>query len=265
MRKPKAGGTMADHMICIGFDMSDESEIESQLEQVFERGEQYGVDNGVYCLWKGNGEQVWLQLTHEGHFMGANPHFQGESRINVVAITWIKPEGRTQLDGTLEIRSVDTDTAGQEGVPMVVDLPNAELYSDLKLSEPLILQIAAFAHSIKCYESKEAFVKAQKEGESLFAIHTFIPSVVGRSADSGENILMPYAHISGLVVKTETRRNILTGLDYNWALVASPVGRIDVVWSKDMLPHLPPQGGVLVGDFWLSAIPANSIDDQDPK
>ena len=243
---------MANHMICIGFDMSDKSEIVSQLEQMFKQGEQFGVDNGVYCFWKGNGEQVWQQFTYEGRFIGANPHFQGESRVKVVVEAMMPHKNGTPLDGGLLARAIEL-----EGIEIRADVPNAKMYTVKKDLETATLQIAAFPHSLNFFNSEEAYFKSQQGSNLKFHSRSWFPASVASNSSNVQEADLSFANITGCILKAESRQNALTGRSYNWALLETPVGTIDVVWDEAVQPLPSSPGGILSGLFWLSTLPVD--------
>lgn len=244
---------MANHMICIGFDMSDESEMKSQLQKMFEQGEQFGVDNGIYCFWKGNGEQVWLQFTHEGRWVGANPHFLGESRVNVVAEAIIPHKNGTPLDAGILARAIDL-----EGIEIRADVPNAKMYTIKEQLETTTLQIAAFPHSLNFFNSEEAYFKSQQG--KYFKLHSrsWFPACVASDSSNVQEADLSFANVAGCILKVASRQNALTGRSYNWALLETPVGTIDVVWDKTLQPLPSSSGGILSGLFWLSTLPVDT-------
>lgn len=254
---------MADHMICIGFDMSDEAEMKSLLKQMLDQGEQYAVDNGVYCRWQGNGEEVWLQFTLEGHFMGANPHFAGDSRIAVTLEGCMSNPMHSPLDGALLTRTVCGESPTKEvSIPIVADVPNVGLYGDLQFPASKTLQIAAFPHTLNCYESEAAFIAAQAGQDQKIHSRSFFPAGIVPDSGNLQEADPSFGTISGLILKRDVRQNALTGLSYNWGLLDTPVGTIDVVWGTEMLPTSVTVGNVLSGLFWLSAIIIEEKPDQ---
>ena len=54
------------------------------------------------------------------------------------------------------------------------------------------------------------------------------------------------------MLRAERRTNRLTGAEFVWCLVNSTGGTFDVVADPELLPKLPPVGGVVSGGFWLT-------------
>ena len=70
----------------------------------------------------------------------------------------------------------------------------------------------------------------------------------------GETLDAPRAYVIliGHVLESATLQNHLTHLPYHWALLETHGGMLDVVVDPALLPETPPQGGVMMGSFWLS-------------
>ena len=61
-----------------------------------------------------------------------------------------------------------------------------------------------------------------------------------------------YVILIGHVLESATLENHLTHLPYHWALIDTYGGMLDAVIDPALLPETPPQGGVMMGSFWVS-------------
>ena len=69
--------------------------------RVADRADTISVDDGQYLKWAPpSGEQLWLQVKHNGDAMGMNPHFEGKSLVPVAVEARIARSAHTPLDGT---------------------------------------------------------------------------------------------------------------------------------------------------------------------
>ena len=109
------------------------------------------------------------------------------------------------------------------------------------------VQVAAFAHDVQVFANPKAF-EASRTGDGWHTSQAFIPSGLIGARDGAR----AEAAFTGHIVRSERKTNKLTGAEFVWCLVTSTGGTFDVVADLELLPKLPPVGGVITGDFWLT-------------
>jgi hypothetical protein len=181
-----------------------------------------------------------------------NPHFSGESAVRVGLVARIiRPDG-TDLDGAFHGWVAPAGDNPESGCyPFVFDAPDFQLHHQMHLPAIAEAQVVAFAHEVSLFTSPEAHA-AWQTGEIKFASQSFIPS--GLFSPGGESTEPPEAQaiFTGHILKTEIRRNELTGKRFYWALVETLGGKFDVLFDPELVADSPTVGGVLSGAFWLS-------------
>jgi hypothetical protein len=238
----------------IGFTVSSGEDLAALASRVAERADTIDARAGQYLKWASpSGEQLWLQVKHNGDAMGMNPHFEGKSSVCVAVEARIIREAHTPLDGTFLAWSNPPRGAVVGGdYPFAFDCPDAATHDALTLPSTLTAQIAAFAQQLTVYESRTTYDAAQAEQGLPFASRSFIPS--GLISPSGEPVTPPESHalIAGEVIEAAERRNAVTGRPFWWALVDTIGGTFDVVIDPVLLSNPVHPGNVIAGWFWLS-------------
>jgi hypothetical protein len=238
----------------IGFDVSSGEDLAALASRVAERADTIDATAGQYLKWAPpSGEQLWLQVKHNGDAMGMNPHFEGKSSVRVAIEARVARDAHTPLDGTfLAWANPPEGRVAGGDYPLAFDCPDAATHDALTLPATLLAQIAAFAQQITVYESPDAYDAAQAEQGLAFPSRSFIPS--GIISPSGEPINPPESHalIAGEVIEAAERRNTVTGQPFWWALVDSVGGTFDVVIDPTLLSNPIHPGNVIAGWFWLS-------------
>lgn len=246
---------MPSQFSAIGFAVSSGEDLAALASRVAERAETINAGAGQYLKWAPpSGEQLWLQVRHNGDAMGMNPHFQGKSSVRVAVEARIARDAHTPLDGTfLAWANPPAGAVSGGDYPFAFDCPDAAIHDALTLPATLTAQIAAFAQQVSVYESRAVYDAAQAAQGLSFGSRSFIPS--GLISPSGEPVTPPESHalIAGEVLEAEARRNAVTGQPFWWALVDTVGGTFDVVIDPSLLPYLAIRAGnVIAGWFWLS-------------
>jgi hypothetical protein len=209
----------------IGFTVSSGEDLAALASRVAERADTIDAKAGQYLKWAPpSGEQLWLQVKHNGDAMGLNPHFEGKSSVRVTVEARIARDAHTPLDGTFLAWANPPDGAvGGGDYPLAFDCPDAATHDVLTLPATLSVQIAAFAQ------------------------HVMV-------SPSGEPVTPPESHalIAGEVIEAAERRNTVTGQPFWWALVDTVGGTFDVVIDPVLLSNPIEAGNVMSGWFWLS-------------
>lgn len=132
-----------------------------------------------------------------------------------------------------------------------VDSPDFYL-TPLHPPEIVEVQLAAFAHELKLFETEAAYQSDGEKDQPRMAEESFIPA--GLFKPGGSNIEPPeaYAVFTGRILETERRQNPVSGEPFYWAMVKTLGGRIDVVASPELVTTPIVKGGILSGSFWLS-------------
>jgi hypothetical protein len=238
----------------IGFTVSSGEDLAALASRVAERADTIDAKAGQYLKWAPpSGEQLWLQVKHNGDAMGLNPHFEGKSSVRVTVEARIARDAHTPLDGTFLAWANPPDGAvGGGDYPLAFDCPDAATHDVLTLPATLSVQIAAFAQHVMVYESQNAYDTAQAAQGLPFPSRSFIPS--GIVSPSGEPVTPPESHalIAGEVIEAAERRNTVTGQPFWWALVDTVGGTFDVVIDPVLLSNPIEAGNVMSGWFWLS-------------
>src|SRR6188768_1912004 len=144
---------MPSHLSSIGFPIETDEEFVQLAERVARDATALSVKGGKYLRWAGaGGEELWLQLDGRGDLIGMHPHFSGPSCVRVGVIDRIVRPDDSKLDGAFHGWASPGDTPENGAYPLVFDLPDARVYSDLEIPGVAEAQIAAFAHELVFFE-----------------------------------------------------------------------------------------------------------------
>jgi hypothetical protein len=238
----------------IGFRVTSGEDLAALASQVADKAERISTARGEYLKWAPpSGEQLWLQITHDGNAMGMNPHFAGMSSMRVAVEARVSRPSHTPLDGTfLAWANPPAGTATGGDYPFAFDCPDAATHLELALPAVVTAQVAAFAQRVSLYESARAYASSPDAQGSPGASRSFVPS--GLISPGGEPVIPPESHalIAGHVLDAAPRLNAVSGAPYWWALVDTLGGTFDVVIDPHLLSDQPRAGNVISGWFWLS-------------
>ena len=233
----------------IGFNVETEEEFQELASRAYEEGKAFEMIDGAYIKWApGEGIEVWLQVDVNGDIVGINPHFSGSSSMRVCLDERIRGlEG--SLDGAFHAwANPENETPDTGDFPFVFDVPDFHLTEATKLPAFVTIQLAAFAHELRSFDSDEDYEKSQTH-EIKFASESFIPA--GTFVPEGQPPLAE-AVFTGHVLETSLITNPVTGREFCSAKTRTLGGEIDVVADPALLNGLLIEGGVLTGSFWLS-------------
>ena len=190
-----------------------------------------------------------VQFDAENALIGVNPHFGGKSKVRVLLVDHL--ESGTPLDGRFhgwaDPEKAEAEKSGRitrscsmllmrPAIPNCRSLPRSMFKSR---RSPTTFQV---------YPSSKAY-EASQTGDRWHTSQQFIPSGLMNSGNDG---MRAEAAFTGLVQPTAMRKNQLTGSEFVWCLVTSTGGSFDIVADPEILPKLPPVGGVVSGTFWLT-------------
>ena len=242
--------TVATHFSTIGLSISTDAELLECVEQISPEAEKFPTPHGTYLRWADqSGAELWIQLNSENELVGINPHFGGRSRVRVLLTHSIGSQNDTPLDGRFHGWADPTKASADKSgsYPFLFDSPDAACHREMAFPAEVDVQVAAFAHDIQVFANPKAF-DATQTSDTWHTSQSFIPSGLLGSANGPR----AEAAFNGHVIRAERRTNTFTGAQFVWCLVSSTGGTFDVVADLEVLPKLPPVGGVISGDFWLT-------------
>src|SRR3954451_19723998 len=126
---------MPSQFSAIGFEVASGSDLAALASRVADRAETISVGAGQYLKWAApTGEQLWLQVKHNGDAMGMNPHFEGRSVVRIAVEARVTRQAHTPLDGTFLAwaNPPEGSTAGGD-YPFAFDCPDAATLKSLEL------------------------------------------------------------------------------------------------------------------------------------
>ncbi len=245
---------MINHMTTLGFQMQSEDDFLGLANRAYEQGTLMQTEQGAYMLLRaGGGAELWLQLNREGVAIGMHPHFTGAGLMTIGIEAEARHEDANELDGTFYAWAGATpENPGHGLYAFMFDLPDRDRYGPLAHPALRQVQLAAFAHEIAVFENAAAFERDQLErrpGSLPLSPQSFVPQ--GLTEESGE--LISTAQISGTVLRAGWVQNEVSGIYFQWALVRTLGGDIDVVADERLVGEREIQEGeILSGTFWLS-------------
>jgi hypothetical protein len=240
---------MAGHFDAIGYPVDDREGLDELASLAAHKGKPQQVSGGYYIQFGfGDGPELWVQANTARQITGCNPHFRGSSALRARVE---QPAPGKGLDGSLRATAID---AGEANYPFQCNLPDfAAVSLQLEPGRQIVLQVAAFAEQLQCFDNQEAFQKSQSALLNL-ASESFIPT--GLFSDKGTSQPRSRAMLTGIVLKSELRRNRLTTVAYQYLLVRSLGGTFDVVAEPTIIKGPPPrEGGIILASCWLTARP----------
>ncbi|CCD93575.1 conserved hypothetical protein [Bradyrhizobium sp. ORS 375] len=245
---------MASNFSTIGLAIDSMKDMEALVKRVIPLAERLPAPAGAYYLrWSDpSGAELWIQVDGGNELTGIRPHCAGLSNINVGLTARFPAAAPSSLDGAFQGWA---DPSGGEAdmgcYPFMFDAPDFRCHDGLALPVCLTVQVAAFAHDVRFFETVAAYDASQTD-DVKFASRSFIPS--GLFTPSGESAVPPQSRsiFAGHVIAADKKVNALTGGAFYWALVETYGGTYDVVIDEDLLPDVPRVGGVISGSFWLS-------------
>lgn len=240
---------MTTHFSAIGFSTQNQDEFRKLIIKAAEEGINTETDAGIYIQWKEkNGAELWVQVDKNNALIGLNPHYAGKAIMRVGVIKQISRARNSALDGAYYGWADPTGDVPDHGTyPFVFDLPNF-LTNPLQLPTIIDVQISAFAHELQIYSDEDKFAEAGTH----FAPESFIPSGLFTPKMEAFEEPASQAIFTGKVIQHSTLTNEFTGLKYEWALVKTLGGEIDVVADPSLMSEEIHPGGIISGSFWLS-------------
>ena len=239
------------HISAIGFPFSSTAEFNALVRDFFDDARTVPAEGGHYEAYTDpSGAEMHLLMHGENGLTGFAPHFAGEGRMKVALIEGI-PDEKEPLIGSYKAWANPTDPENQESgtYPLFFDVP------DFAADAPFLpyvtdIQLCAFADRLQAFPDEEAYY-AHQTSEPKFGSQYFIPA--GLFTERKGLKPRPTAVFAGKVIEAEIRTNTVTGKEFGWMLVETYDATVDVVYDTVLFPVVPTIGGVIEGDFWLSA------------
>lgn len=219
----------------------------------------YRTPVGDYLVWSDKprgedyfGPEISIHINKNNELVGIMPFFRGHSdmMLGVAApvpiansspldgrlYTWVAPQDQTKLDSGVCPCAFDT--------PYLANFPEFHPhiwnYSITAFPvEPLLIR----------NPGDDPAATGNMPDQSFIPIGLFPPE--GTAPKDFEP--QPYARFSGVVSDARVLTNPVTGRQYQWALVQTLGGTIDVVAHDEMAPQPIEKGQVLGGVFWVIA------------
>ena len=211
---------------------------------------------------------MWAGVDKQWNLIAFNPHFVGSSRVRLEATQLVRDE-EWPLEGSIYAWALGHPFAlasepEQRLFSLLVDLPDFDRHCDRLVCPTIVtLQLAAFAHELRCFPDDAGFAEAavfQRSQEDpaqdspviAYAPESFVPvglfhHVGGIGQERAE------ATIAGHVQHAEERSNPATGQRFHYLRVHTyGAVELDVVADPTIVTGSPAVGGVVWGTFWLS-------------
>jgi hypothetical protein len=241
---------MSSHFASIGFSVDKDEDLIGLAERAARQAERVETRHGAYLCWRcSSGAELWLQLDREQRLVGMNPHFDGGARVRV-GLTDALRRPPLALDGAFEGVADPHDDSPTKGAHRIAfDCPNFRACDDVELPSMATVQVAAFAHDLRVFESVEDYEAAVAGTTSALESQAYVPAGL---LHPERGVPPTLALIAGHIRRAERRVNSLSGRPFHWLSVRSAGGVLDVVVGPELLPEEPRFGGVLTGSFWVS-------------
>lgn len=218
----------------IGFPTPDEEAVNEMVIHVLEVATPQQNPYGFYLVFSDpSGAEIWMQGNFDQELVGFNPHFAGSSALEVEIIERLERDS-SEFDGGFR--------ASAGGTEFVFDVPDFREVSDAEVPRRATVQLTAFASN--------DFAAGSASSDGFESVPPPDPEMQPR----------PVARIAGPIAGFEKRKNELSGEEFYWLRVTTPVGEIDVVSDPKWLAAEPSVGDRVSGTFWLSGRLQRSMD-----
>jgi hypothetical protein len=219
----------------------------------------YRTPAGDYLVWRQGkatdpdyfGPEISIHVDKDNQLVGVMPFFRGHGDMMMGVGGPVPIADGSPLDGRLYAWLNPSDQAKiDSGTPCALDTPYLANFPEFR---PHVWNYAVTAFPVEPLLIRRAGVAQAAPGDmpdqSFVPIGLFPPDGVAPQNHEPQ----PYARFSGIVADTRVMTNPLTGVDYQWALVETLGGTIDVVAHAEMAPEPIHKGDVLGGIFWVVA------------
>lgn len=245
-----AAAPMSSHFASIGLAVEKDDDLIELAERASVHAQRIETRHGAYLCWRGpSGCELWLQIDRDQRLVGMNPHFDGGARVRV-ALTNAMRRPPVALDGAFHgIAEPPPDTPPDGAHRLAFDCPNFRACDDVRLPSVATVQLAAFAHDLRLFESLEDYEAAMAHDDGALQSQAYVPCGLLHPERGAPPTL---ALVAGHVRRAELRTNALSGRPFYWMSVRSRAGVLDVVAHPELVRQEPRFGGVVLGSFWVS-------------
>jgi len=243
---------MPSHYSDMGFSFNSADEHAIFLQQVFDSGKDVLSKNGTYRIVIIDEKiEFWIQIMKSGllkrksRIESVEFHFSSTNSNSVRFDYWIEP--KEYLSGKAYVWNVYN---GNDSLPVVLNMPDADLHHRLKKGNIINVQFACFSEELDLFDTKEEYYESQTS-EPKFSDEFFVPS---GTFNIGETPKKPTSHVmfSGCILSAEKRTNSHTLKNYYHFTVKCQEVIFDVLADTEFVMKEPKIGGVLSGSFWIS-------------
>ncbi|MDZ4789626.1 MAG: hypothetical protein SGJ17_00200 [Hyphomicrobiales bacterium] len=269
---------MSDHFGVIGFKAGSAEELAGLLATLPETGaDPRACGPGYYYRWQSDaGPELWIHMQREAAaastenseerltIVGVTPFFSGEGRVTVRVMTLRQRPTDNAFEGAAFAEIEPGPKPHQCATVALFDLIDYACETDRQTPFIASAQIAAFPHDIAVFVDESAFNASQQGQDVKFAAKSFFASglfaPLGDDPEGaptyhdpdGPDFRAPAkAYLTGVIAKSETRRNSVTGQSFRWALINTLGGAMDVVASESQFRGDLRPGMIVQGEFWL--------------
>ena len=222
---------------------SDDEFRDTMIRLVTEAREYHAAPPGEYAIWRSRtGAEIWFHIegtdavgVNERAIAGLTPFYEGGRSTQLVITDVVRRTGYNPFEGAFQAKF--GGTGDDAGIPLVFDAVNFAAYADRKLPVRLKVKLSGFAREVKAYPTEAEYYAAQTR-EPAFASRSFVP--IGMfSPDPGDSAdkqpPSSYAALTGSILEARRLENEATGRGFQWLLVDTVGGVIDIVADPDVV------------------------------
>jgi len=234
---------MPNHYSDMGFLIERQEDISELLQNLYETGTTIPAKHGEYrYITVDNYIEFWLQIK-KNNVLGLEFHYSSKNTISVKFEKYIKNKNSSKLGGSVYVWN-------EGNFPMILDVPNLDLYRKIKKDSVISMQISAYTNTLSLFDSKEDYDRSQEENKLQYASECFVP--IGMFTTDKNAPPEAYAMLSGTIKSFEKRANSISNKAYYYFEVECLGIIFDIVADTEYVSKEPVIGGVLNGEFWLS-------------
>lgn len=248
---------MSSNLACIGLDVSDPDELERIGQLALERASVLGERAGRRVLrWQDDdGARLVLVLERSGGVEALTPSFDAEPGAELGDLTHLTEEcwSAAVLHDGQQVGALAADveqsallvagTGGRAGVVAlgtdVQVLPDTDAFD---ASPASLLTPDEDTGEPPAHWAEQGWRWPPRMGAESFVSH----GLFGPPTEA-----TPYARLNGVVLRSRTCRNSLTGTPFHVARVRTAGFEADVCLAVDEHPDAPPPGAVVAGTVYL--------------
>ncbi|MDQ0416772.1 hypothetical protein J2Z48_000939 [Croceifilum oryzae] len=236
----------------MGFAIESEEQFMEYLDLVVRTGEQTETSFGrKFSLVFSNGEEIVALMDEDHEVFHVNFHHR-KGMASPVGIYEVDTNEEGELTGlTFGSMRPEEETNPESGMyPFVFQTGDMEVLEAFQQSETRNVEIAAFAHQVRCFATEEEFDQKQ-DPEVPLSSESLVP--LGIFNDEVNDVLAPTILLNGVVTDVELLQNELSQAQY-WQFTVQTVGAAYVVFaSLDRVTEGEPAvGGIVSVEAWLT-------------